>query len=536
MDEIHQFITKQPCYEQHVIEIKRIYESRLFSILIPNILEGFRSLYNIAEKFEQKFEESVKNNPNVERMSVLVIFQKLISNIPNLTNHKIKGETDRIKTASRSADIFDELVKAVIKSNIILMTYNVDYKRKDLIQTRYHESVIVHDFVHSCYIEAARVFHNRPELFWTGYDSIIINQNKKICYEVIENSIRESINLALPMKEILSEYLNNPYEMKDDIRIYVIGEPKQDTKLDLENINLQKYPGNLPNKQVLISKGGSLLEGDEEFINAQELIDRDLGVYIGQNNGVNSLLESESESESDNNAFEPGGRSRLSVLLGSDSDITRGSKDSTAVESLLEEDEIPHLTPVDPKLIVGESIQNGNKTENNNASDVSRDSAKSNASNLVVDGIKTISLKTSLSGRGQAKSFFDEILPEANKKAEAHRKKPKVNDFDGSEFKTPAEFKTPIEIKSPVKNIIDSKNKSEFKSVDKDSDKSDGSDKSGIRITRTTETKNRDSTKDNNSNNREPIKNIVTRNTKSEEVTTEGVEEILDGILGGKKK
>ena len=484
-----------------MIEIKKIYEARLFTILTPNIYEGFKSLYTIGDKLHSKFVEESKRNPNVEAPSVLVLFQKMISNIPNLNAHKVRNETDRIKTASRSADIFDDLVKAVIKSNIILMTYNVDYKRKDLIQTRYHESIIVHDFVHSCYIESARIFHNRPELFWTGYSPEVINQNKRISYEVIENAIRESINLALPMKEILSEYLNNPYEMKDDIRIYVIGDPKPDTRLDLENQNVMRYPGEFGGNGDLIRRGGALREGDEEFMNAHDLIDRDLGVYIGHNNQVDSLLES----ESDKTRFEPGGRSNLSVLLGSESEATRASKESA--DSLLEESEIPHITPAESNQDGGTAEHTNSVSNVSHASEASNASNASVASNAVVDGVRMVGLKASLNGRGQAKSFFNEILPEANKKAEKYRQKVREKGSSGDD--TPEE-------KRP--------DKESDKKSDHNSD-SDRSDQSGIRITRTTDVP-------------PSVKDPKEKKTEhqSVEVTTDNVEALLDDILSGKTK
>jgi hypothetical protein len=511
MDELHQFITKQPCYEQHVIEIKKIYESRLFSILVPNVYEGFISLYEIAQKFEQKFAEMMKTNPNVEKMSILVIFQKLLANIPNLTTHKIKGETDRIKTASRSADIFNELVKAVIKANIILMTYNVDYKRKDLIQTRYHESIVVHDFVHSCYIESARIFHSRPELFWTGYDEILINQNKRICYEIVENAIRESINLALPMKEILSEYLNNPYEMKDDIRIYVIGNPNPNTALDLEGHNLMQYPGEFNGNGEFIRKGGGIHEGDEEYMRAQDLIDRDLGVYVGGSNAVGSLLETDSEM----NSFEPTvGKSNLSILLGSDSEF-KGSADR---DSLLEEDDefIQPITPADTDQGGGHSDTLDSHADASHVSDASNGSSKSNNPDSVVDGIKMINLKTSMTGRGQAKTFFHEILPEANKKANAYQQKMKE------------------QLTSSDKSVDHLKGGNSYS----DKDSKEPSDQSGIKITRTTEraTDHRSisdhRTEDHVSNKKD--ENRLSAH-QTEDITTDNVEELLHGILNGKK-
>src|SRR5205814_893204 len=98
-----------------------------------------------------------------ENPGILVIFQTMIKEIPNLNTHKIRNETDRIKSSTKSAVVFDDLVKAVFKSNIILLTYNIDHKRKSLLHNRRFEDVSVYDFVHSCYIQAARSFFGCSE-------------------------------------------------------------------------------------------------------------------------------------------------------------------------------------------------------------------------------------------------------------------------------------------------------------------------------------------------------------------------------------
>jgi hypothetical protein len=507
MDELQRFISKQPCYEQHVIEIKNIYESWLFSILVPNIYEGFESLYQIAEKFEKKFIETMKNNPNVDTMSVLVIFQKLLCNIPDLNTHKIKGETDRIKTSSRSADVFDDLVKAVIKSNIILMTYNIDAKRKVLLQTRYHDSIISHDFVHSCYVESARSFHSRPELFWTGYDNSMINQNKRTCHDIIKNAVRESINLALPMKEILSEYLTNPYEMKDDIRIYVIGEhPNIDTKHHIHQASYPDFSGN----SELVNNATRLSKENEEYMDVEDAINRDLGIYIGTDKNVRSLLESDDEDTHD--AFEDGldnenGKANLSLLLGSDSDKGGNSNDR---DSLLEDD-INESTA--PGAIANQLDGSDKQSEYNNKSDKLSNGNSGNdsdnksdasiKSNQVVEGIKMIKLNTVTSGRGQAKTFFNEILPEAEQKANKHRQK----------------------IRENTNLKLEENNKKAGRKSD--------SDQSGIKITRSTEMK--DSAKDASSTNRSSMThNSMSHNSASQytgDVTTDNVEELLNNIL-----
>ena len=63
MDELKKMLVTDPCYEQHIVSIKEIYEEHLFSILIPAIHEGFQSLYKRAIDIEDKFNEAIKRNP-----------------------------------------------------------------------------------------------------------------------------------------------------------------------------------------------------------------------------------------------------------------------------------------------------------------------------------------------------------------------------------------------------------------------------------------------------------------------------------------
>src|SRR2546426_588199 len=128
MDKLKELLAMDPCYEQHIVSIKETYEEYLFSILIPAIYDGFRSLYKRSYVSEEKFIIAAKSNPEIENPGILVIFQILIKEIPNLNTHIIRNETDRIKSSTKSANLFDDLVKAVCKSNIILLTYNIDHQ------------------------------------------------------------------------------------------------------------------------------------------------------------------------------------------------------------------------------------------------------------------------------------------------------------------------------------------------------------------------------------------------------------------------
>lgn len=384
MDDVIKFISMHGCYEQHIVEIKKNYETRLMTILVPNMYEGFEVLYNKAQSFDLRFKEAIKKNPNVKSIDVKKIFQHLLSKIKDLTTHKIRDETDRIKTASRSADIFDDLVKAVVRSNIVLMTYNVDSKKKDLIQTRYHDSIIVHDFVHLCYIEASRVFYTRPELFM-NYSDVINNHNKRICYDIIKNSIIEAINLSLPMKEILAEYLNNPYEQKDDIKIYVMKNYNKDA-LD--------YPGDMNHILDLQNRGSLLDEQDSEYIKAQQMMNRDLG---NSGNLGESMLESEKNNfveHPPNNIFEPDK---------SNSDKSNSDK-SNSDKSNLDKTDKTNSDKSDP--------DKSNPDKTNSTKDKQSSERQSSERK-----IRMINLNATMNGKGQAKNYFKEQLPSANIKA-----------------------------------------------------------------------------------------------------------------------
>jgi hypothetical protein len=304
MDKLKEMLLMDPCYEQHIVSIKNIYEEYLYSMLVPAIYEGFQSLYKKAYEIEEKFIIASKKNPDIENPGILTIFKTLIKEIPNLNNHKIRNETDRIKSSTKSADIFDDLIKAVIKSNIILLTYNIDYKRKDLLKSKYHENIIIYDFIHSCYIQSARNFFDYTELFYHNFEPVIINQNKRTCHKIIKNAICEAIRLMLPMKEILLDYLTQKYEQKDIVpnQMYynsIGGNPNDNSMINPMNNHNH-------NHNIIPSLGIT----KDEFVEVNKLVGRDLRQYRDDNNSI--LEESENydydrdedeydENEDDNN-------------------------------------------------------------------------------------------------------------------------------------------------------------------------------------------------------------------------------------------
>ena len=198
-------------YERNIVEIKNIYTTFLVNIITPLIYEGVKSVYQGAQNIEKTFIEKGKNDPNIENPGILKIFQLCLKDIPTLNQHEIETETNRIKEKSKCSEWFDQLVQAVIKSHIVLLTYNATGKTCKLVTDKHHEAIDVKLFIHKCYIECARIFYNYPELFWHQYSTLDIKRNQREAHELIKLATNEAIKKMLPIKLILQEYLSNDY-------------------------------------------------------------------------------------------------------------------------------------------------------------------------------------------------------------------------------------------------------------------------------------------------------------------------------------
>lgn len=206
-------------YEKNIVEIKNEYTEFLTNIMTPLIYEGIRSMYNKAINYEEEYIKAAKQNPSIANPGVLKIFQAFLKDIPKLNSHIIENETARVRDTSKCADIFDDLIKAVVKSNIVLLTFNASGKQCKIVNERFHETVDTKIFIHKCYIECARLFYNYPELFWHGYSTLDIKRNQREAHRLIRIAVCEAIRKMLPIKSILEEYLKNDYIKHDDVQI-----------------------------------------------------------------------------------------------------------------------------------------------------------------------------------------------------------------------------------------------------------------------------------------------------------------------------
>jgi hypothetical protein len=198
-------------YERNITEIRNEYTTFLINIMTPFIYEGIRSVYNYALDTHKMFAEKGKYDSTMVSPGVLKIFQTCLKEIPTLNNNSIEKECIRIKEGCKCSEWFDDLVRSVIKSNIILLSFSNPSRRSEVSKERYHEKIDIKDFIHKCYIESARIIYNSPELFWHEFPTLEVKRNQREVYELIKLAIHEAVRKMLPIKLILREYLKDNY-------------------------------------------------------------------------------------------------------------------------------------------------------------------------------------------------------------------------------------------------------------------------------------------------------------------------------------
>jgi hypothetical protein len=250
------------------VEKKNEYTINLVNVLSPLIYEGLTSIYTEAL--------NVSNCAD----NILKVFQSFLRKIPKWTPEMINQETDRILKNSKSDTWLSNLVKATIKTNMIILTYNPHLKLQNKIDPKYYKNINLEDFIHKIYIECARELWNNPYLMYHQYPPIELKRNQRDTIILVKDAIKEAIRRLLPLKELLEIYLDDELEQNDipdfDRNITEIGER-----------NIQKLI-NKDLKEELINK-----DSKEELINKdlkEELINKDLKEEL-----INKSINNQSE-------------------------------------------------------------------------------------------------------------------------------------------------------------------------------------------------------------------------------------------------
>jgi len=178
-----------------LIETKNEYTIHLVNSITQLIYDGLLNIYDESKK-------SAKNNDELK------IFQILLSNVPKCNPNIIDSEYQRIIRLNSLVKTIEDLLKAVIKSNIMVLTnVNIDYDEKLLKELNIQDDF--KNFIHFVYIECARSFYNSPFLFSDRNTSIDIKRNQSEILKLIQECIKNAIRKMIPLQITIKTYLDN---------------------------------------------------------------------------------------------------------------------------------------------------------------------------------------------------------------------------------------------------------------------------------------------------------------------------------------
>ena len=246
-----------------LVEKKNEYTINLVNILSPLVYEGLISIYTEAL--------NVSNCAD----NILKVFQSFLKKIPKWNSDIIKQETDRILANSKSYEWLSNLIKATLKSNMIILTYKPNLILQEKIDPKYYKNINLEDFIHKVYIECARELWNNPYLMYHQYPAIELKRNQRDTIMLVKDAIKEAVRKLLPLKELLEIYL------KDDLEPNEILDIDKNTSDAIER-NIQKLVNNdlKDDNNQLTVKQQQQQGGNNQGGNNQETIPKDLNSKI----------------------------------------------------------------------------------------------------------------------------------------------------------------------------------------------------------------------------------------------------------------
>ena len=180
-------------------EAKSEYSERLVSILTPPIIQGFKSIFDEANKL------CIEND---EDNKYLMTFQNFLTRVPKWNQEIINLETKRIIETSKCSYLEDLLTCVHITQLKILTSIRVSSKQKK-IELNIPK---LFDFIHKVYIVAARKIYQNVYLF--EKDILPLQQQKHLreCELLIKESIFTIIRETMPIETILRAYIDETEE------------------------------------------------------------------------------------------------------------------------------------------------------------------------------------------------------------------------------------------------------------------------------------------------------------------------------------
>ena len=169
-----------------LVEAKREYLGQMCLIMCPAMIEVFQDMYNEAVKISKG-------------RKVLIMFQKLLKEVPNWSNAMSKNHCDNI--TNRCAWFSDLLAAVFVACTKILSAVRLKADNKKISLKLPTEEV----FIQTCYNNIARDLYKDPYVFGEEQSEYLrdekLTERFSLC---IESTVKELI----PVQQILQTYMS----------------------------------------------------------------------------------------------------------------------------------------------------------------------------------------------------------------------------------------------------------------------------------------------------------------------------------------
>jgi len=180
-------------------ESKNEWSARLVNILVPVVVDGYKSMLN---------EAIVLCNKNNEMDKYLMTFQNFISRVPKWNATIIETERKRIVEKS-GCNYLDDLITCVHVIQLkVLSAIRVGQKQK---------KIDIHvpkldDFIHKVYVNSARKVYKNVYLFEMNIPPLLIQKNERELEKIIQECILFTLRESIPLEDILKAYMSETVE------------------------------------------------------------------------------------------------------------------------------------------------------------------------------------------------------------------------------------------------------------------------------------------------------------------------------------
>jgi len=227
-------------------ESKNEWISRLITFLTPEIIKGFKSI----------FEESL-NLCKENQEKYLMTFQNLISRIPKWNPSIIEQEKQRI-IENTKCNYLEDLISCVhiiqLKT-LTAMRVGSEQKKIDIHIPK------LENFIHNVYIQCARKLYLNVYLYEIQTSPLQSQKNNREIEIIINECILSTIRENIPITTLLKVYLDETTEdvVTEEIKEEVIN---KNVSIEVEDSSLPEEQPSLPNDYNSVTEEQSSLPSD----------------------------------------------------------------------------------------------------------------------------------------------------------------------------------------------------------------------------------------------------------------------------------